>query len=109
MPHERPRTPSPVPGPTTHRLRLRQGLRRGKGQQRPSANDVHASRVYPHISVEEGYGGLRVSTKHPGDFQHGATDDQLTLHITNALSSALAYFNELDAQYPNAEPAAYNR
>lgn len=74
-----------------------------------AANDVHASRLYPHISVEQGEGGLRVSTRHPGDFQHGATDDQLTLHITNALSSALAYFNELDAQYPDAEPAAYNR
>lgn len=73
------------------------------------ANDIHSRLLHPKISVEPGDSGmLSVSTRHPGDFQRGATDAQLALHIGTAISSAVAYFNDLDALYPDARPAAYN-
>lgn len=73
------------------------------------ANDIHATRLYPKIAVEPGdHGLLSVSTRHVGDFTHGVTDAQLTLHITTAISTAVGYFTELDAQFPDARPAAYN-
>lgn len=73
------------------------------------ANEVHSTRLHPKVCVEAGDAGmLSVSTRHPGDFSRGVTDAQLALHIGTAISSAVAYFNDLDTLYPTARPAAYN-
>lgn len=73
------------------------------------ANEIHSTQLYPRICIEPGDAGmLSVSTRHPGDFRHGATDAQLGLHISLGISTAVAYFEHLNSLYPDARPASYN-
>ncbi|MBO3084356.1 YbjN domain-containing protein [Cellulomonas fengjieae] len=68
------------------------------------ANRWSETMVWPKIYVRLEAEKVAVYTEHTVDYQHGVTDEQLDLHLTGGIGSALRFFAELDERYPDAVP-----
>ena len=69
-----------------------------------SANRWSETMVWPKLYVRIEAEQVAVYTEHTVDYQHGVSDDQLDLHLTGGIASALRFFAELDERYPDVVP-----
>ena len=82
------------------------------------ANAWSETMVWPKIFVRIEAEQVAVYTEHTIDYEGGVTDEQLDLHLTIGIASALRFFSALDEKYPDAvstfpeaapeEPVAYH-
>ncbi|KQY44695.1 YbjN domain-containing protein [Cellulomonas sp. Root137] len=70
------------------------------------ANKWSETMVWPKIYVRIEDEQVAVYTEHTVDYQSGVSDEQLDLHLTGGIASALRFFAELDERYPDAAPTA---
>ncbi|WP_082515828.1 YbjN domain-containing protein [Cellulomonas sp. Leaf395] len=70
------------------------------------ANAWSETMVWPKIFVRIEAEQVAVYTEHTVDYEHGLTDEQLDLHLTIGIASALRFFAGLDEKYPDAVPTA---
>lgn len=70
------------------------------------ANKWSETMVWPKIYVRIEDEHVAVYTEHTVDYQSGVSDEQLDLHLTGGIASALRFFAELDERYPDAAPTA---
>ncbi len=68
------------------------------------ANAWSESMVWPKLYVRIEAEQVAVYSEHTVDYEHGVSDEQLDLHITVGIASALRFFAELDERYPDALP-----
>ena len=66
------------------------------------ANAWSETMVWPKIFVRIEGEQVAVYTEHTVDYEHGLTDEQLDLHLTVGIASALRFFAGLDEKYPDA-------
>ena len=66
------------------------------------ANRWSETMVWPKIYVRMEADQVAVYTEHSVDYEHGVSDEQLDLHLTGGIGSALRFFAELDERYPDA-------
>ncbi|WP_051681696.1 YbjN domain-containing protein [Cellulomonas sp. HZM] len=76
------------------------------GQVLVAANEWASSRIWPKIYVNVEDGNLGIYAEHAVDYEYGVTDGQLDLHLGCAISTSLAFFEALDARYPQEVAAA---
>jgi hypothetical protein len=67
-----------------------------------AANRWSETMVWPKIYVRIEDDQVAVYTEHTVDYQHGVSDEQLDLHLTGGIASALRLFAELDERHPDA-------
>lgn len=65
------------------------------------ANEWNAKRLWPKIAVTVTE-PLAVVAEHNVDYEFGVTDEQLDQHLRTGIASALHFFEELEALYPDA-------
>ena len=70
------------------------------------ANAWSESMVWPKVFVRIESEKVAVYTEHTIDYERGVSDEQLDLHLTVGIASALRFFAELDAKYPDAVSTA---
>ncbi|MCL2466217.1 MAG: YbjN domain-containing protein [Micrococcales bacterium] len=62
--------------------------------------------IWPKLYVErDDDDGLAVAAEHSINYEHGASDEQLLLHVQCAIATSLAAFRELDHKFPQAVEA----
>ena len=66
------------------------------------ANAWSETMVWPKVFVRIEAEQVAVYTEHTVDYEHGLTDEQLDLHLTVGIASALRFFARLDDLYPDA-------
>jgi hypothetical protein len=66
------------------------------------ANAWSETMVWPKLYVRIEQEQVAVYTEHTVDYEHGVTDEQLDLHLTGGLASALRFFAKLEEMYPDA-------
>jgi len=77
------------------------------GQVLVHANEWNAGRIWPKVYVRlEENDTIGVYTEHSVDYEPGLTDAQLDQHLGCAISTSLAFFTNLDGNYPEAVAAA---
>ena len=69
-----------------------------------AANAWSESMVWPKLYVRIEDDQVAVYSEHTMDYEYGVTDEQLDLHVTIGIASALRFFAELDTRYPDAVP-----
>ncbi len=69
-------------------------------------NTWNSEKLWPKGYVEKHDGHVFVYAEHTVDYEHGATDDQVHLHVRTGVATALRLFDDLDAQYPEHAAAA---
>ncbi|MEZ0449480.1 YbjN domain-containing protein [Cellulomonas sp. ICMP 17802] len=67
-----------------------------------AANSWSETMVWPKLYVRIEAEQVAVYTEHTVDYEHGVTDEQLDLHVTGGIASALRFFAKLDEMYPEA-------
>lgn len=63
-------------------------------------NEWNRDKLWPKAYVEVYEGQVIVFGEHTVDYEDGATDNQVHLHVRTGVSAALSFFDTLDAQFP---------
>lgn len=69
-------------------------------------NEWNATHLWPkgYVRLEDEVVG--VYAEHTVDYEHGATDEQIDLHLACGITTALALFEHLDEAYPQEAAVA---
>ncbi|MCL2423844.1 MAG: YbjN domain-containing protein [Micrococcales bacterium] len=68
-------------------------------------NTRNSQWIWPKVYLEREDDELAVAAEHSVNYEHGASDEQLLLHVQCAISTSLGAFRELDATFPQAVDA----
>lgn len=68
-----------------------------------ACNDWNRAKLWPKTHVgKDDEGNVRINVEHNVDYEHGVTDEQLSLHLLTVITTGLSFFKHLNETFPEA-------